>query len=100
MVDLSQIPFDKLAEIQQKLGMKVFHQTLRGTEKKKTATKGLQRKQANSYSDDEEQSEEEEDDSEEEEQKPKGKMDRLREAMNKDKKQQRKVVERRNDKNK
>lgn len=99
MTDLSQIPFDKLAEIQQKLGMKVFHQTIRGTEKKKAATKGLQRKQANSYSDDEES--EEEDDSEEEEQKPKGKMDRLREAMNKDKdKKQRKVVERRNDKNK
>ncbi|KAF9318021.1 rRNA biogenesis protein rrp36 [Podila horticola] len=97
--NLSQIPFDKLAEIQQKLGMKVFHQTIRGTEKKKAATKGLQRKQANSYSDDEES--EEEDDSEEEEQKPKGKMDRLREAMNKDKdKKQRKVVERRNDKNK
>ncbi|KAG0035272.1 rRNA biogenesis protein rrp36 [Podila clonocystis] len=97
--NLSQIPFDKLAEIQQKLGMKVFHQTLRGTEKKKAATKGLQRKQTNSYSDDEEVSEDEEDDSEEEEAKPKGKMDRLREAMNKDKKQ-RKVVERRNDKNK
>ncbi|KAG0020593.1 rRNA biogenesis protein rrp36 [Podila clonocystis] len=97
--NLSQIPFDKLAEIQQKLGMKVFHQTLRGTEKKKAATKGLQRKQANSYSDDEEVSEDEEDDSEEDEQKPKGKMDRLREAMNKDKKK-RKVVERRNDKNK
>ncbi|KAG0090479.1 rRNA biogenesis protein rrp36 [Podila epicladia] len=96
--NLSQIPFDKLAEIQQKLGMKVFHQTLRGTEKKKAATKGLQRKQVNNYMDDEEESEEE-DDSEEEEQKPKGKMDRLREAMNKDKKQ-RKVVERRNDKNK
>ncbi|KAF9387664.1 rRNA biogenesis protein rrp36 [Podila verticillata] len=96
--NLSQIPFDKLAEIQQKLGMKVFHQTLRGTEKKKAATKGLQRKQTNSYSDDEDESEEEENDSEEEE-RPKGKMDRLREAMNKDKKQ-RKVVERRNDKNK
>lgn len=78
--------------------MKVFHQTLRGTEKKKAATKGLQRKQTNSYSDDEDESEEEENDSEEEE-RPKGKMDRLREAMNKDKKQ-RKVVERRNDKNK
>ncbi|KAF9384864.1 rRNA biogenesis protein rrp36 [Podila verticillata] len=96
--NLSQIPFDKLAEIQEKLGMKVFHQTLRGTEKKKAATKGLQRKQTNSYSDDEDESEEEEDDSEEEE-RPKGKMDRLREAMNKDKKQ-RKIVERRNDKNK
>ncbi|KAG0336313.1 rRNA biogenesis protein rrp36 [Podila humilis] len=98
--NLSQIPFDKLAEIQEKLGMKVFHQTLRGAEKKKSATKGLHRKQTNSYSDNEEDSEDNGNDSEEEEkQKPKGKMDKLRDAMNKEKKQ-RKIIERRNDKNK
>ncbi|KAG0252859.1 rRNA biogenesis protein rrp36 [Linnemannia exigua] len=98
--NLAQIPFDKLAEIQQKVGMKVFHQTLRGAEKKSVATKGLQRKSQDRYDDDdsEEDSEEDEEDSEEEERRPKNKMDKLRNAMNKDKKE-RKIIEKRADKN-
>ncbi|KAF8975472.1 rRNA biogenesis protein rrp36 [Entomortierella lignicola] len=99
--NLSQIPFDKLAEIQQKLGMKVFHQTLRGSEKKKVATKGLQRK-GQTYDDDdseEDGSDESEDDEDEDDRKPRNKMDKLRDAMNKEKKQ-RKIIQRRNDKNK
>lgn len=98
-VDLAQIPFDKLAEIQQKVGMKVFHQTLRGAEKKKVATKGLQRKASQDRYDDD--NSDEEDDSEEdseEERRPKNKMDKLRNAMNKEKKE-RKVIEKRADKN-
>ncbi|KAF9575421.1 rRNA biogenesis protein rrp36 [Mortierella alpina] len=97
--NLSQIPFDKLAEIQQKLGMKVFHQTLRGSEKKKAPTKGLQRQKsraAQGESDDDEE-ESDEDDSEEE-RKPTSKMDKLRNAMNKDKKE-RKIIQKRTDKN-
>ncbi|KAF9171242.1 rRNA biogenesis protein rrp36 [Mortierella sp. AD011] len=101
--NLSQIPFDKLAEIQQKVGMKVFHQTLRGSEKKKVATKGLPRK-GQTYDDDDDDSEEDdsddsEDDDSEDDRKPKNKMDKLRDAMNKEK-QQRKIVQKRNDKNK
>ncbi|KAF9098531.1 rRNA biogenesis protein rrp36 [Mortierella sp. GBA35] len=95
--NLSQIPFDKLAEIQQKVGMKVFHQTLRGAEKKKVATKGLQRKPAQDRYDDDD-SEEESEEEEEEQRQPKNKMDKLRNAMNKDKKE-RKVVEKRADRN-
>ena len=95
--DLAQIPFDKLAEIQQKVGMKVFHQTLRGTEKKKVATKGLARKASQDRYDDDSEEEESEEESEEE-RRPKNKMDRLRDAMNKEKKE-RKVIEKRADKN-
>lgn len=100
ILDLAQIPFDKLAEIQQKVGMKVFHQTLRGTEKKKVATKGLARKASQDRYDDDDDSEEEdnEDESEEEERRPKNKMDKLRDAMNREKKE-RKVIEKRADKN-
>ncbi|KAF9113331.1 rRNA biogenesis protein rrp36 [Mortierella sp. AM989] len=99
--NLSQIPFDKLAEIQQKLGMKVFHQTLRGSEKKTMATKGLQRK-GQTYDDDdsdEDGSDDSEDDDSEDDRKPKNKMDKLRDAMNKEKRQ-RKIIQKRNDKNK
>lgn len=99
ILDLAQIPFDKLAEIQQKVGMKVFHQTLRGAEKKKVATKGLARKSSQDrYDDDDSEEEDSEEDSEEEERRPKNKMDKLRDAMNKEKKE-RKVIEKRADKN-
>ncbi|KAG0247180.1 hypothetical protein BG011_001897 [Mortierella polycephala] len=93
--NLSQIPFDKLAEIQQKVGMKVFHQTIRGSEKKKAATKGVQRSSRVAQDDDDS---EEEDESDEDDRKPKNKMDKLRNAMNKDKKERR-VIEKRADKN-
>lgn len=98
ILDLAQIPFDKLAEIQQKVGMKVFHQTLRGTEKKKVATKGLARKASQDRYDDDSEEEDSEDASEEEERRPKNKMDKLRDAMNREKKE-RKVIEKRADKN-
>ncbi|KAF9137572.1 rRNA biogenesis protein rrp36 [Mortierella sp. GBA39] len=96
--NLAQIPFDKLAEIQQKVGMKVFHQTLRGAEKKKVATKGLARKASQDRYDDDSEDEDSEEDSEEEERRPKNKMDKLRDAMNKEKKE-RKFIEKRADKN-
>lgn len=98
-LDLAQIPFDKLSEIQQKVGMRVFHQTLRGSEKKKAATKGSQRTNR-SYDDDSEDDDmSEEDTSDEEEQQSKSKVNKLRDAMNRGK-EQRKIIQRRNDKNK
>ncbi|KAF8938380.1 rRNA biogenesis protein rrp36 [Haplosporangium gracile] len=97
--NLAQIPFDKLAEIQQKVGMKVFHQTLRGAEKKKVATKGLARKASQDrYDDDDSEEDDSEEESEEEDRRPKNKIDKLRNAMNKEKKE-RKVIEKRADKN-
>ncbi|KAF9186156.1 rRNA biogenesis protein rrp36 [Haplosporangium sp. Z 767] len=99
--NLSQIPFDKLAEIQQKVGMKVFHQTIRGSEKKKVVTKGVQRSSRVARDDDdsdEDEDESDEDESGEEDRNPKNKMDKLRNAMNKDKKERR-IIEKRADKN-
>lgn len=81
--------------------MKVFHQTLRGSEKKKAPTKGLQRQKsraAQGESDDDEDEDESDEDDSEEERKPKSKMDKLRNAMNKDKKE-RKIIQKRTDKN-
>ncbi|KAI8355275.1 hypothetical protein B0O80DRAFT_40073 [Mortierella sp. GBAus27b] len=98
--NLAQIPFDKLSEIQQKVGMKVFHQTLRGSEKKKATPKGSQQK-GRSYDDDGSEDDEEDSDDEsddEDTQSPKSKLDKLRGAMNKEKRE-RKVIERRTDKN-
>ncbi|KAI1320921.1 rRNA biogenesis protein rrp36 [Mortierella claussenii] len=103
--NLSQIPFDKLAEIQQKVGMKAFHQTLRGSERKKTpSTKGPQRKSQaydnDSEDDDEDDSEDDSDSADGHDRKTttKAKLDKLRETMDKERKQ-RKMVEKRSDKN-
>ncbi|KAF9583982.1 rRNA biogenesis protein rrp36 [Lunasporangiospora selenospora] len=95
--NLAQIPFDKLADIQQKVGMKAFRQSIRGPDQKPAPKKG--RAARAPVSDDESDEDDEDDSSDDDNQSSgKGKLDKLRQAIGKDKKDK-KSIQRREDKN-
>ncbi|KAF9168617.1 rRNA biogenesis protein rrp36 [Actinomortierella ambigua] len=95
--NLSQIPFDKLAEIQQKVGIKAFQKTLRGQSKGQGAAKSSKSKKP-AYSDDSDDDESDSDDSDDGQPSVRssgGKMDRLL-AMGKEKRGRKSIAKRDN----
>ncbi|KAF9970531.1 rRNA biogenesis protein rrp36 [Actinomortierella ambigua] len=96
--NLSQIPFDKLAEIQQKVGIKAFQKTLRGGSKGQGAAKSSKSKRPVESDGDSDSDESDSDDSGNEQPRGRaGKMDRLL-AMGKEKRE-RKTIAKRDNKN-
>ncbi|KAG0237269.1 rRNA biogenesis protein rrp36 [Actinomortierella wolfii] len=93
--NLSQIPFDKLAEIQQKVGMKAFQKTMRGPSKSQGGTKASKSKRLPDSDDEDEDDSDGSEDDQPHTRSAGGKMDRLL-AMGKEKREKKAVAKREN----